>query len=259
MKKKLRLIYWFVENLVTGRVVQGESGQTASRIHTKLGWILSGPVYRPVPSSSTTIKLTITHVLKCDVFDHPDPHLLDSELERFWRLQSLGIVPNESSVFDEFQQRIHSDGKRYEFNLPWKEPHPVLSDNYSISKNRLRSLLTSLRTDSKVLKEYHAVIQEQLNTFIVERIEEGGVGEVGEVHYLPYHPVVRQDKQTTKVRVVYDASAKQGRDPSLNDCLCSGPPLSETIADVLIRFRCQKTALIGDIKKGLPHDRCSRR
>lgn len=188
-------------------------------------------------------------MLKCEVCDHPDPNLSDSELERFWRLESLGIVPNESSVYDEFQQRLCNDRRRYEVKLSWKESHPVLPDTYSLSKNRLRSLLTRLRRDPEVLKEYHAIIQEQLNTGIVDRVEESGVGGVGKVLYLPHHPVVRQDKQTTKVRVVYDASAKHGRSPSLNDCLYSIPPLSETIADVLIRFSCQKTALIEDIKK----------
>ena len=88
-----------------------------------------------------------------------------------------------------------------------------------------------------------------MNAGIVERVEEDGAGELGEVHYLAHHPVVRQDKQTTKVRVVYDASARKNGGPSLNDCLYSGPPLSETIADVLVRFRCHKTALVGDLEK----------
>ena len=188
-------------------------------------------------------------MLKCQVSNHPDPDLLESKLERFWRLESLGIVPNESSVYDDFQQRIRFDGQRYEVNLPWKEPHPMLPDNYSLSKSRLVSLLSRLRNDPGVLKEYHAVIQEQVNAGVVERAEEDGPGEVGKVHYLAHHPVVRQDKQTTKVRLVYDASAKKSGGPSLNDCLYSGPPLSETIADVLVRFRCHKTALVGDLEK----------
>ena len=79
-------------NLVTGRVVQGESGPTA--IHTKLAWVLSGPVHCqvPVPLSSTAINLTSLHVLKCQVMDPPDSDKLDSELKKFWRMESLGIV-----------------------------------------------------------------------------------------------------------------------------------------------------------------------
>lgn len=70
-----------------------------------------------------------------------------------------------------------------------------------------------------------------------------------EGHYLAHHPVVCQDKQTTKVRVVYDASAKMNGGLSLNECLNSGPLMSETTADVLVRFRCHKTALVGDQEK----------
>ena len=37
----------------------------------------------------------------------------------------------------------------------------------------------------------------------------------------------KRDNQTTKLRVMYDASAKSERSlPSLNDCLYVGPPLS---------------------------------
>ena len=213
--------YW---NFVTGRLIRGDSGPTA--ILTKLGWVLSGPVHYKAPSS--------THVLKCQVSNHPDPDLLDSKLE------SLGIVPNESSVYDDFQQRIRFDGRRYEVNLPWKEPHLMLPDNYSLRKSRLVSLLSRLRNDPGVLKEYHAVIQEQVNSGVVERIEEDGPGDVGEVHYLTHHPVVRHDKQTTKVRVVYDATAKMSGGPSLFIFW------STTVRN---HFRCHKNALVGDLEK----------
>ena len=35
------------------------------------------------------------------------------------RLESLGIIPNESSVYDDFQQHIRYDGQRYEVNPSW--------------------------------------------------------------------------------------------------------------------------------------------
>ena len=117
----------------------------------------------------------------------------------------------------------------------------MLSDNFNLCENRLISLLSRLKRDPEILIEYHAVIQEQLKGGIVERVKEvvaGEVvaGEVGEVHYLPHHPLVRLDRQTTKVRVVYDTSARRNGGPSLNDCLYSGPLLSETISDILVRF-----------------------
>ena len=71
----------------------------------------------------------------------------------------------------------------------------MLPDNY---KNRLVSLLSRLRNYPGVIKEYHAVIQEQLNAGIVERVEENGAREIGEVHYLAHHQMVRQDNKQPK-------------------------------------------------------------
>jgi len=68
------------------------------------------------------------------------------------------------------------------------------------------------------------------------------------VHYLPHHAVVRQDKKTMKLRVVYDASAKS-TDPSLNDCLYTGPKFDQKIMDILLRFRTVKVVLTADIER----------
>ena len=68
-------------------------------------------------------------------------------------------------------------------------------------------------------------------------------------HYLPHHAVVRRDKSTTKVRVVYDASARSANGPSLNDCLLKGPKFNQLIFDLLIQFRSYKIALTADLEK----------
>ena len=70
----------------------------------------------------------------------------------------------------------------------------------------------------------------------------------GNVHYLPHREVVRIDKDSTKVRVVYDASARS-EGPSLSDCLYAGPPLTPLIFQILVRFRAHKVAIIADIEK----------
>jgi hypothetical protein len=65
---------------------------------------------------------------------------------------------------------------------------------------------------------------------------------------LPHRAVVREEKESTKVRPVFDASSKS-TGPSLNDCLYAGPNLLCKIFDILLRFRTNKIALISDIKQ----------
>uniref|UniRef100_A0A914EIY7 Uncharacterized protein n=1 Tax=Acrobeloides nanus TaxID=290746 RepID=A0A914EIY7_9BILA len=60
------------------------------------------------------------------------------------------------------------------------------------------------------------------------------------VHYLPYHAVVRKDKQTTKVRKVNDASASVANNPSLNKNLYKGPSKIPDAAGTLLCFRLPK-------------------
>ena len=92
------------------------------------------------------------------------------------------------------------------------------------------------------------MIQEQISKGIVEVVSESELGDRGDTHYVPHHAVVRQDKETTKLRVVFDASAKS-TGPSLNECLYAGPTFSQSILEILLRFRVHRIGLIGDIEK----------
>ena len=113
---------------------------------------------------------------------------------------------------------------------------------------RLTNLLKRLRQDPEVLREYDSVIREQLSKGIVEIVKKPEEGYVGKIYYIPHHAVIRRDKATIKLRVVYDASARSDG-PALNDCLYAGPPLAENIFDILLRFRANRVALTGDVEK----------
>ena len=82
----------------------------------------------------------------------------------------------------------------------------------------------------------------------MEVVPDAGVVPEERVHYLLHHAVIRHDKSTTKLRVVYNASARSGG-PSLNDCLYTGPKINQRIFDILIRFCAYRVALIADIEK----------
>ena len=70
------------------------------------------------------------------------------------------------------------------------------------------------------------------------------------VHYLPHYAVIRQDKQTTKVHIVYDGSARSAANSfSLNDCLMTGPNLIPKLFNILVKFCWNLVALTADIEK----------
>ena len=70
------------------------------------------------------------------------------------------------------------------------------------------------------------------------------------VHYLPHHGVVRQYSQITKLRIVYNRSARALGDVySLNDCLQTGPNYILKLLHILIQFRWHRIAVTPDIEK----------
>ena len=96
--------------------------------------------------------------------------------------------------------------------------------------------------------EYNNIFRNYLNEGIIEKVKnESAIPAC--VHYLPHRAVTRNDKKTAKARVVFDASAKLPKSPTLNECLYAGPCLLSLVYDILLRFRLQKIVLISDIKQ----------
>ena len=68
------------------------------------------------------------------------------------------------------------------------------------------------------------------------------------MHYFFDRPVVRQDKETTKIRTAFDASCSY-KGLSLNECLYSGPNLLRKIFGILIKFCLNPIEILADIKQ----------
>ena len=156
---------------------------------------------------------------------------------------------DQESVYQEFKEQLtqREDGK-YETSLTWKATHPELPTNQLVAQRRLQSLLKRLEKQPGLLKKYDHIMKDQLGEGIVEVAPEnpGGTRE----HYLPHKPVVREQAESTKVRIVFDASSKANESyPSLNDCLDIGPPLQRRILDILLRSRLKPVFLAGDVKQ----------
>ena len=97
------------------------------------------------------------------------------------------------------------------------------------------------------LEAYDKIIQDQIKQGIVERAENEATNKE---FYIPHKPVVRESAETTKMRIVYDASVRADpKVPSLNDCLETGPPLQNLLWNVLVRNRFHAVAIAGDLKQ----------
>lgn len=230
----------FYHDFFTGNRETGLEGPVA--LETRLGWVLSGR-YESSPDDQHCF--TTQHILRVDVEKEKDS--LREELRKFWEVEST--CSKGFSVIDDFQNHILHDGSRYVTKLPFKPDHDRLPDNYLASERRLRSNIKRLNSN-ELYEEYREIINSYERDGIIEKVPINEVNkESGEVHYLPHRAVVKEDRLTTKIRIVFDASCKVKGVPSLNDCLYSGPNLLCKIYDILFRFRLNKIAVVADIKQ----------
>ena len=239
--------YWAV---VTGEVVRGDDGRGPTAVNSKLGWLLSGPIDGTVGLAATHTNLIISSQTEC-LGESSNDDGLTGTLKKFWETDAIGIheLQDESEV-KPFMTDVNFDGKRYVVGLPWTENRP--KSHYDLCFHRLKALQRRLKDEPQLLTEYDNIIKEQLENEIIERVDqpEGTVCEETNVHYMPHHGVVRKDKDTTKLRVVYDGSAKPKPDDlSINDCLDQGPNYIPKLFDVLVKFRSYPVGLTADIEK----------
>ncbi len=225
----------------TGNTRKGKSGEPVA-IQTELGWVLSGPLKgREVERTGVTQVNFVGQTMRWD------SDSLESNIEKLWSFEGLGIVEKDK-VHEHFLDGISFTGSRYSVQLPWKEDHDSLPDNYMNSQARMKGQLRRLKKEPELLKEYDRIIKEQAEQGIIEQVT--SLEKADKVHYLPHQAVVRKDAVTTKVRIVYDASSKGSKsDTSLNDCLHVGPSLNPLLYSILIRFRENKVALVADIEQ----------
>ncbi|XP_053388631.1 uncharacterized protein LOC128551742 [Mercenaria mercenaria] len=233
--------YW---TIVEDQIIRGE-GPTA--VKSKLGYLLSGPVaddrHRNVNQSEHVMNVSITSRAADEM-----------SLERFWKLESMGILPEDedtkdTSVLQQYKATcIDIEDGQYIAKLPWKQEHPTLPTNYNVTLRRTENTIRRLSKEPKMLQFYSKIISDQENRGFIEKVSDVTETQT-RVHYIPHHPV-RKESSTTPVRIVYDCSCKQTKDhASLNDCLESTPPDLNDITSILLRFRLHRHAVTADIEK----------
>jgi hypothetical protein len=214
------------------RILRGDPGEPVA-IDTVLGWVVSGPVGDG--------KLDEVESARVNFVTGEAGSSGMAAVNRFWDLESIGIKADSTDVHETVINDLNFNGQRYSVGLPWRESHDPLPTNYDLSLKRMKGQIKRLSKDPELLGEYDSIIKAQQEAGIIERVSSSNcVSSASKVHYIPHQAVVRKDAKTTKVRIVYDASAKtQKSGVSLNDCLHAGPSLNPLSFDILLRFRAR--------------------
>ena len=158
---------------------------------------------------------------------------------------------NQQCVHEGFKEQLRQNTEGwYEMGFTaetWAQIKPIPNNKQGSLRSWLENLGKKLQRELNLLAGYDSVIQDQLVTGIVERVTSEPVG--GEF-YIPYKPVIRESAESTKLRIVYDASAKANeKSPSVNDCLEKGPSLQNPHWDVLVHNCLKPITLAGDLKQ----------
>ena len=213
----------------------GQPGDPIAEL-TRFGWFIMSPGHES----------NLTHLL----FSNTSAQ----DYEKLCSLDVLGIEENhnfkDTEILDKFKKQLkQSDEGWYETGLIWKTDHPVLTNNKSNSLGRLNNLLKHLKKNSERFIAYDKVIQEQLEDRIIEKVL-NITPQKGKEFYLPHKAIIREDAESTKLRVVYDVSSKPNMNkPSLNECLRKESPLQNMLWDNVVRNRMKPVALCADLRK----------
>ena len=234
---------------------QSDDGGPVARLGP-LGWTCIGPPKKQagaVPRSHSVRSLLSRGTV--DVASEVSCCDLDRTLKSFWEVENFGVGTTTPQVMTEEERTALEKVKnsctivegRYQVGVPWKRGQPNLPDNRAMAQSRLVSTEKNLRKSPIVAEKYCRTIKEYVEKEYLRKVNPNREKTAAQ-WYLPHFPVVRLNKSTTKVRIVFDCSAKCDG-VSLNDEIHAGPKLQQDLFDVLLRFRRDPVAVACDIKE----------
>ena len=170
----------------------------------------------------------------------PEEMIHDSKMDEHSRAQL-----NDSIHFDKAIGH-------YKVALPWREGRFAAAEkfkkynSYANAKSRLLKEKRKFERDPTRMEGTFKQIEETMREGHARILDPNRNVEGLPVWYLPIHVVTRPDKPG-KFRICQDAASRV-KDTYLNEHLCTGPDLLNSIVGVLLRFRSKAVAMTADIR-----------
>lgn len=231
--------------IIDAGLMRGPGNVVAQKTH--LGWILSGGTN---PSINVSQHITSLHITRQVIEDN-------DLLKRFWEVESelytkQSIWTKDEEKCEEIYQHTtkRDENGRYVVQLPLKlnivDTVKSCGNTKQLAVSRLEQLERRFARNEQLKSEYTTVIHEYLQLGHMKKVE---IEDECNAIYLAHHAVIRQDKETSRVRVVFDASARGSNGCSLNESMMVGPTIQPDLRSLIFRWRSHKICVIGDIVK----------
>nr|CAH7737234.1 unnamed protein product [Callosobruchus chinensis] len=229
----------FYELLCIGQTKLGPGMPILQR--TRLGWIVSGNV-----PNDAVLGYKKTY---CNFSVNNE---IEQQLTRFWEIEELShsnpLSYEEKLCEQHFSATtVRNDEGRFIVSIPFKDDIEKLGSSREHAEKRFFNLENKLESNSQLKERYKEFIVEYQSLGHMTRIENTDCEKIA--YYMPHHGVLRENSLTTKLRVVFDASAPSTSGYSLNNLQMLGPTVQNDLISIILRFRTYSFVLCGDIEK----------
>ncbi|XP_068229330.1 uncharacterized protein [Palaemon carinicauda] len=225
-------------------------------------------------NNSFNVKVNqISSVVKVEEINVNNNEFLRMDLDKFFNIESLGTycIPKcgackcgsctlgDKSYTIREEQELDMISKGLEYNCeekywavkyPWSRDPNELPNNVAVAIARMRSTEKRLtKIGYKYTQLYNDQIKDMLSRGVARKLSWKEMSEYdGPIHYIHHHEVLKESSTSTPVRIVFNSSADY-KGHRLNDYWAKGPDLLNDLVEILLRFRQDNVAVIGDISK----------
>ncbi len=183
------------------------------------------------------------------------------DMTEFWSTESMGVSvklcscePENLSPIERKEAKVIKDSCQ-KLNGQWLIPYPWKRDPHELPDNREQAEKKLEATERRLLKNqenataYDREMTNMNNLGFSRKLSEEELKQYnGPVHYVSHHEVLRPESKSTPVRILFNSSAMY-KGHKLNDYWMKGPDLLNDLFGVLLRFRENQAAVLGDISK----------
>nr|CAI5863527.1 unnamed protein product [Callosobruchus analis] len=222
-----------------GQIKESRNDPVISK--TAFGWIIGGYISAIGKSQKAVSMLAIAN------------EQLHQEIEKFWQIENIDeqrkFTAEELECQTHFEKTYTRDRTgRFVVALPFKENANQLGDTKNMAVQRFFNLEKRLDKNNEMKRMYIDFMREYERLGHMSEIDLISDVEEKKV-YLPHHGVLRESSTTTKLRVVFDASAQSDTGLSLNNVLKVGPVLQRDLFSILLSFRKHNAVITADVEK----------